>query len=187
MNMDTCLQPVDPSDCITVRSRGYRGILCSAFADPLYIFPTERGWLVVPFTNRKGLKVARAIFFTKEMQRVTIPALTACTQLFLRSKAGCYSREYYDGSVPLLLAQGGVSRILTYSTSLSHFRCPFASFNGITSHRFPKRAFHWYSAPQCISHPCRTDVYFGNVAISVQRRAFLTAKGQVRFGNSASP
>jgi hypothetical protein len=26
------------------------------------------------------------------------------------------SREYYDGSVPFLLAQGGVSRILTYST-----------------------------------------------------------------------
>jgi hypothetical protein len=83
---------------------------------------------------------------------------------FRRSLAGRDSREYYDGSVLLLLAQGGVSRILTYSTSLARFRCPFASFNGITSHRFPKRAFHWSAQSQCISHPSFLDAYFGNVA-----------------------
>jgi hypothetical protein len=97
----------------------------------------------------------------------------------LCSLVGRDSDKYYRDSVTLLLAQGGPSRILTYSTSLSHFRCPFASFNGIISHRFSKRAFHWYSAPQCISHPCKTDVYFENVAISVQQRAFLTAKGSL--------
>src|SRR5713226_7201169 len=61
--------------------------------------------------------------------------------------------HYYRDSVTLLLAQGGPSRILTCSTYLARFRCPFASFNGIISHRFPQRAFHWSTQPQCISHP----------------------------------
>ena len=81
-----------------------------------------------------------------------------CTQFFLRSVAGRDSREYYDGSVPFLLAQGRVSRILTYSTYLARFRCPFASFNGIISHRFPERAFHWPHPCQCISHRCKNRI-----------------------------
>jgi hypothetical protein len=92
-----------------------------------------------------------------------LPPFPLCAA-FRRSQTGRNSREYYDGSVPLLLAQGGVSRILTSSTSLARLRYPFASFNGIISHHFPKRAFHWSHKPQCISHPCSTDVYFGNVA-----------------------
>jgi hypothetical protein len=35
---------------------------------------------------------------------------------FQRSKVGRHSDEYYRDSVTLLLAQGGPSRILTYST-----------------------------------------------------------------------
>jgi hypothetical protein len=73
---------------------------------------------------------------------------------FRRSKAGRDSREYYDGSVLLLLAQGGVSRILTYSTFLAHGRCPFASFNGIISHRFPHES---------VPLVCLTPVYFTSV------------------------
>ena len=70
-----------------------------------------------------------------------------------RDLAGRDFREYYDGSVPFLLAQGGASRIFTYPTSLAHCRCRFASLNEVIPHRFPKRAFHWSHAPQCISRP----------------------------------
>jgi hypothetical protein len=86
------------------------------------------------------------------------------------------------------LAQGGVSRILTYSTSLARCRCPFASLNGIISHRFPQRAFHWSHQPQCISHPCSTGVYCRNVATGAiynDGRGFRRWKA--RFGNAASP
>jgi len=96
--------------------------------------------------------------------------------------------HYYRDSVTLLLAQGGPSRILTYSTSLARFRCPFASLNGIISHRFPQRAFHWSAEPQCISHPSFLDVYCGNVATGAiynDGRGFR--RWSARFGNSASP
>ena len=93
----------------------------------------------------------------------SLPPFPLCAA-FRHSTAGRDSREYYDGSVPLLLAQGGVSRILTYSTYLAHGRCPFASLKEVIPHRFPKRAFHWSVEPQCISHPSFLDAYFGNVA-----------------------
>ncbi len=107
---------------------------------------------------------------------------------FRRSWVGRHSDEYYRDSVTLLLAQGGPSRILTYSTSLARFRCPFASLNGIISHRFPQRAFHWSAEPQCISHPSFLDVYCGNVATGAiynDGRGFR--RWSARFGNSASP
>src|SRR6266700_900982 len=107
---------------------------------------------------------------------------------FQRSWVGRHSVEYYRDSVTLLLAQGGPSRILTYSTSLARFRCPFASLNGVISHRFPQRAFHWSAEPQCISHPSFLDVYCGNVATGAiynDGRGFR--RWSARFGNSASP
>ena len=73
---------------------------------------------------------------TSSLLLYSLPPFPLCAA-FRRPLAGRDSREYYDGSVPFLLAQGGVSRILTYPTSLAHFRCPFASLNGIISHRFP--------------------------------------------------
>jgi hypothetical protein len=86
---------------------------------------------------------------------------------FPGSLRGRNSPKYYGDSVTLSVSAFRPSRILTYSTYLARFRCPFTSFNGIISHRFPERAFHWSRKPQCISHPYSTGVYSGNVATGV--------------------
>jgi hypothetical protein len=57
---------------------------------------------------------------TSPLLLYSLPPFPLCAA-FRRSVAGRDSREYYDGSVPFLLAQGGVSRILTYPTFLAHF------------------------------------------------------------------